>query len=218
VIARRRMVRNYDPDRPVPAPARDRLLRAAQRAPSAGFTQGTEFLVLESPADRETFWAATTPAVHEAPPEPPAPPAALASADQSTAIPAGRWLAGMRRAPLLVVCFSHRQAYADRYGEPDKHEDDIDTRWQVPYWHIDTGFTALMMLLDAVDQGLGACFFGVPTNRVGALRDAFGVPGGYTPVGVVSVGYPAPDHRPASLHRPRRGVADVAHLGHWSRR
>ncbi len=212
MILRRRMVRNYDPDRPVPQPARDRLLCATLRAPSAGFTQGTELLVLESPADRETFWAATTPAVRRASSAPPEPPL---HARRSTAIPAGRWLAGMRRAPLLVVCFSHRQAYADRYGEPDKREDDIDTRWPVPYWHIDTGFAALMMLLDAVDQELGACFFGVPADRVGALRDAFGIPGEYTPVGVVSVGYPAPDHRPASLHRPRRGVTDLAHFGHW---
>ena len=40
VVRRRRMVRNYDPDRPVPAEVRERLLANALRAPSAGFTQG----------------------------------------------------------------------------------------------------------------------------------------------------------------------------------
>ena len=55
------MVRNYDPDRPVPPEVVDRLLDHAVRAPSAGFSQGWGFLVLEEPADRERFWAATTP-------------------------------------------------------------------------------------------------------------------------------------------------------------
>ena len=48
MVRRRRMVRNYDPDRPVPAEIVDRLLAHALRAPSAGFSQGWGFLVLES--------------------------------------------------------------------------------------------------------------------------------------------------------------------------
>ena len=36
VIRRRRMVRNYDPDRPVPAEVADKLLQYAVHAPSAG--------------------------------------------------------------------------------------------------------------------------------------------------------------------------------------
>ena len=60
VVRRRRMVRNYDPDRPVPAEVIDQLLDYAIRAPSAGFSQGWGFLVLTEPADRERFWAATT--------------------------------------------------------------------------------------------------------------------------------------------------------------
>lgn len=41
------MVRAYDEDRPVPPDGIERLVRAAVRAPSAGFTQGWGFLVLE---------------------------------------------------------------------------------------------------------------------------------------------------------------------------
>ena len=48
VVRRRRMVRDYDPDRPVPAEVRERLLEHAIRAPSAGFSQGWAFLVLET--------------------------------------------------------------------------------------------------------------------------------------------------------------------------
>ena len=47
-IRRRRMVRAYDPDRPVPTEVVDRLLEHAVRSPSAGFSQGWDFLVLET--------------------------------------------------------------------------------------------------------------------------------------------------------------------------
>jgi nitroreductase len=194
VVRRRRMVRDYDPDRPVPAEVRERLLAHAVRAPSAGFSQGWAFLVLESPEERERFWTATA---GDGPPD--------------------RWLTRMRRAPLLVVPFSHKAAYLDRYAEADKGRPDRDeSRWPVPYWDVDTGMAALLMLLTAVDEGLGACFFGVPGERVGALREAFGVPAAYTPVGCVSVGYPGSDDpRSPSLRRGRRGLAEVVHRGRW---
>ncbi|BCJ72172.1 NAD(P)H nitroreductase [Catellatospora sp. IY07-71] len=195
VVRRRRMVRNYDPDRPVPAEVVERILRHATHAPSAGFAQGWAFLVLETPAERELFWSATSPA---------------------GAAPS-RWLAGMRSAPLLVVPLSHKAAYLDRYAEADKGWTDRDeARWPVPYWHVDTGMAALLMLLTAVDEGLGACFFGIPPQRLGAFREAFGVPEAYTPIGAVSVGYRAPDHRSASLRRGRRSLGEVVHRGRWA--
>ena len=194
VVRRRRMVRDYDPDRPVPTEVRERLLEHALRAPSAGFTQGWAFLVLEDAADRDLFWSVTT----------------------STDAPDG-WLTRMRRAPLLVVPLSSKAAYLDRYAEPDKGWTDRDeARWPVPYWDVDAGMAALLMLLTAVDEGLGACFFGVPAERVDALREAFGVPTTHRPVGVVSVGYPGSgDRRSPSLRRGRRGVGDVVHRGRW---
>ncbi|AVT31320.1 nitroreductase [Plantactinospora sp. BC1] len=201
VVRRRRMVRNYDPDRPVPPELVDRLLAHAVRAPSAGFSQGWAFLVLTEPADRELFWTATTPATARRDP---------AAEGQS------RWLTGMRRAPLIVVPLADRSAYLDRYAEPDKGWTDRDeTRWPVPYWYVDTGFAALLMLLTAVDEGLGACFFGIPAERTGSFREAFGVPEEFTPIGALSIGYPAPDHRSPSLRRGRRPVAQVVHRGRW---
>lgn len=188
------MVRRFQADRPVPISMRDRLLCAAGRAPSAGFTQGTEYLALDADADRDRFWNATR-------------------TDRSG--PEDSWLTGMRTAPLLVVCWSNKQAYQDRYGRVDKGwQRPIERRWPVPYWDIDAGFGALLMLLDAVDQQLGACFFGVPPDRVTALRKAFAVPGEFTPVGVVAVGFPAPGAR-AQQSRTRRDANDVIHLGRW---
>ncbi|MFI6762763.1 nitroreductase family protein [Micromonospora sp. NPDC050417] len=194
VVRARRMVRNYDPDRPVPPDLVERLLDHAVRAPSAGFSQGWGFLVLETAGDRARFWSATSPD-----------PAA-----------SGRWLTGMRRAPLIVVPHANRSAYLDRYAEPDKGWTDRDqSRWPVPYWHVDTGFAALLILLTAVDEGLGACFFGIPPERVSAYRDEFGVPDEFSPIGALTIGYRAPDHRPASLKRGRRPLDQVVHRGQW---
>jgi nitroreductase len=194
VVRRRRMVRSYDPDRPVPAALTDRLLAHAIRAPSAGFSQGWGFLVLSEPADRDRFWQATTDPGAE-----------------------NRWLAGMRTAPLIVITHSDKDAYLDRYAEPDKGWTDRDeARWPVPYWHIDTGMAALLILLTAVDEGLGACFFGIPPERTAGYRQEFGVPERICPVGAITIGYPAPDVRSPSLKRGRRTPDQVVHRGRWA--
>ena len=196
VVRRRRMVRAYVPDRDVPDEVVTRLLEHAVHAPSAGFSQGWDFVVLRRSADRELFWSVTR--TDDGEPD--------------------AWLRGLSSAPLLVLCLSDKDAYLDRYAAPDKGWTDRDEkRWPVPYWDVDTGMAALLMLLTAVDEGLGACFFGVPEPRHGAVRDAFGIPDGRRLVGVVSVGYAAPDRRSPSLRRGRRPVSDVAHDGRFGR-
>jgi nitroreductase len=194
VVRRRHMVRDYDPDRPVPAEVRERLLEHAIRAPSAGFSQGWAFLVLEDAADRAQFWTATA---DDGPPD--------------------AWLTRMQRAPLLIVPLSHKAAYLERYAQPDKGWTDRDeARWPVPYWDIDTGMASLLMLLTAVDEGLAACFFGIPPEHVPRFRSVFGVPEAYMPIGCVSVGYQgSEDKRSPSLKRGRRGLDEVVHRGHW---
>ena len=120
----------------------------------------------------------------------------------------------MQSAPVLIVCFADRDAYLDRYAEPDKGWTDRDVaRWPVPYWLVDTGMAVLLLLLAAHDAGLAACFFGVPAERWPALFEAFSVPDGLTPVGVVSLGYPAPDLRSPSLRRGRKPLSAVVNYG-----
>ena len=100
---------------------------------------------------------------------------------------------GMRRAPLVVVACSHKQAYLDRYAEADKGwTDRAEERWPAPYWDIDTGMAALLMLMAAVDMELGACFFGVPADQLDGLQADFGIPAAFLPIGAVSVGKKAP--------------------------
>jgi nitroreductase len=194
VVRRRRMVRNYDPDRPVDVAMRDRILHNALRGPSAGFSQGFEFLVCESAVERDRFWQVTWPPGDDELPQ----------------------LAGLRRAPLLVVALSNKDVYLDRYAEPDKGWTDRDeSRWPVPYWDIDTGFAALLMLLTVVDEDLGACFFGIPPDKFPGFRSAFDVPDALTPIGALSIGHRATDVPSPSIPGRRKAAADVVHLGRW---
>jgi nitroreductase len=192
-VRARRMVRAYDRTRPVAADAVTALLDLAVRAPSAGFTQGWDFVVLSDDEDRQRFWRATT--------DPGDP---------------DSWLDGMRSAPVLVLCLSDPERYLDRYAEPDKGWTDRDpSRWPVPYWDVDTGMAAMIMLLGAVDAGLAGCFFGVPPHRHAETLEAFGIPEDRRVVGVVSLGYAAPDRRSPSLRRGRRPLREVAHTGRY---
>jgi len=191
VVRRRRMVRSYDPDRPVPPDIVDKIVRHALRAPSAGFSQGWGFLVLTAAEDRARYWAATR------------------LGDETDG-----WLARLSTAPLIIVALSNKAVYLDRYAQPDKGWTDRDeARWPIPYWHVDTGMAALILLLAAHDLGLAGCFFGVPGGRWAALAERFAVPAGLAPVGVVSLGHPAPDRRSPSLKRGRRPLSDVVAYG-----
>ena len=197
MVRRRRMIRNYD-DRPVDTAVVDRALSNATRAPSAGFSQGWGFLRLDTAQDVRRFWEATTD------------PESLAAPDS--------WLTGMLRAAVVIVPCSNKSAYLSRYAEPDKGwTDEDEARWPVPFWHMDAAMASLLILQTAVDEGLGACFFGIPPERTGSFREAFGVPEEFTPVGVITLGHRVPDAgAPGSpTRRPRKPLEEVVHRGTW---
>jgi nitroreductase len=192
VVRKRRMVRNYDPDRPVDRSVLTELLDLAIRAPSAGFSQGWHFLVLDTADDQALFWKETT--------DPDAEP--------------DSWLQGMRTAPVLIIAISDKNAYLDRYAAPDKGWTDRDeAHWPVPYWDIDTGMASLLILLGAVDHGLASCFFGVPADRHARVKQALGIADELAIVGVISLGHPAPDRKSPSLKRGRRPLSEVVSYG-----
>ena len=193
VVRKRRMVRSFE-RRALPREVVDRILANAQRAPSAGFSQGWAFLVLEGDADTRRYWDAVGPD------------------DQ-----AGFSWQDLFNAPLLIVCLSNKSAYLDRYAEPDKGwTDRSEAHWPAPYWDIDTGMAVMLILLTAVDAGLGALFFGVPPQKIDTLHATFGIPAGLHPIGTVAVGYAKPNDRPSpSLKRGHRPTSEVIHRGHW---
>src|SRR5918996_995997 len=141
-VRRRRMVRNFTAQ-PVDGATLDRLLDLARRAPSAGYTQGFAFLVLDGPEQVGRFWDITYP----------------------TERSGFRW-PGLFTAPVIVLPCSSKQAYLDRYAEPDKG------RWPAPFWDIDCAFATMTLLLGVVDAGLGALFFGI-VDGVPGLRSTF---------------------------------------------
>jgi nitroreductase len=203
VVRRRRMVRSYDPDRPVAPEIVDKIVRHGLRAPSAGFSQGWGFLVLTEQKDRDLYWSSTTEGD-----------LGDAKADEAWK---GDWLTRMRTAPVIIVCFSNKSVYLERYAQADKGwTDRSEEHWPVPFWDIDTGFAALLMHLSAVNEELGSCFFGVPVPKVPTVKEAFGVPDEYTPIGTLTIGYRAPDKRSPSLKRGHRPVEDVVHHGRWA--
>lgn len=194
VIRRRRMVRNFRSD-PVPREVLGRILDTARKAPSAGFSQGVELLVLEGVDATERFWARSFP---------------LATRDDF------RW-PGLLDAPVLITPLAHAQAYLDRYSEPDKVASGLgsgEDAWPVPYWLTDAAMAAENILLAATDEGLGALFFGLFHGETEVMSE-FGVPDTHKPIGSIAVGYPAPDVPGRSIARGRRALDEMVHWGSW---
>jgi nitroreductase len=186
VVRQRRMVRTFGAER-VPDEAVEQMLRHAARAPSAGFSQGQAFLVLDRAEDLARFWRVASGAVVES----------------------------VRTAPLVIVPMACKRVYLDRYAEPDKGWTDRDeARWPVPFWYIDTAMAAMSMLLTAVDEGLGALFFGILPHEVQPFREQFGVPADHDPIGALAIGYDAEEQKRDLRHR-RKPLESLVHRGHW---
>ncbi len=196
LLKRRKSVRAYE-QRPVPREVLDRVLASVLHAPSAGFTQGNEYLVLDDPAAVADFWRIT-----EDPSEPISPEERLLLA------------------PALILPLSNRSAYLARYSAPDKIAYGLDKaeRWPVPYWDIDAGMASMLILLAAVNEGLGAWFFGIATGEKELLAH-FGVTEEFKPIGVIALGYPAPSDPNAARGSPRRiarrPVEALIHRNSW---
>jgi len=196
IIQQRRMVRAFS-TRPIPDDVLERLWRCALSGPSAGNSQGLEMVVLVGPEQTGRFWEVSLPAERR----------------QSFPWP------GLLDAPALAVLVQRPSAYVERYAEPDKAGSGLGERaeaWAVPYWHVDGGMAAGFLLLAAVDEGLGALFFGMFDHEREVLA-ALGVPEDRCGIGVVALGYPdeVRDHPSRSAARPRRPLTDTVHRGRW---
>lgn len=188
VVRRRRMVRKFT-DEPVSEESLQRILRNAVRGPSAGFTQGQVFLVLRG-EDLDRFWQFS------------------------------QWTFDtVRTAPLVIVPFAVKNAYLDRYALPDKGwVDRAEDRWPVPFWYIDSGMAALLVLQTAVDEGLGAVYFGIGPEKVDEFREEFGVPADHEPIGAIAIGHgddPVVPKDVLARRRARIPLSELVHFGQW---
>ena len=191
VLRRRRMVRNYLPD-PVATEALERIVQAARRAPSAGFSQGTGFVIVTEPELRTAI---------------------AASCHESEYVAAGfdPWIS---RAPAHIVLCVSEEVYHRRYRESDKVDDEgNEIDWPVPFWWVDAGAALMLVLLAAVDEGLAAGFLGANAED---LRTILKLPGEMVPVGIITMGYAAPDRRSGSLKRGLRPYDQVIHWQTWT--
>lgn len=192
VVRKRRMVRNYDASKPVSRESLERIAAAAQRAPSAGFSQGQRLVIVtDADARRRIAEICHEPDYVEAGFDP--------------------WVS--RAAALIVPCVSEA-IYHSRYQEPDKlndHGTEID--WPIPYWYMDIGATALLVHLAAIDEGLAAGYLGLADYT--DLKSELGIPADQQPVGVITIGHPLPDRRSGSLKRGWVAKDDFAHWDRW---
>jgi nitroreductase len=192
VVRRRRMVRNYDPDRPVTREQLERIAAAAQKAPSAGFSQGQRIVIVTDPERRHGV---------------------AQICDEPGYVAAG-FDAWISNAPALFVPTVSEEIYHRRYREPDKLEDDgTEIDWPIPYWWTDVGATALLIHQAAINEGLAAGFLGL--EDYAELKEYLGIPDEHQPIGVVTVGYAAPDRRSGSLKRGWLPLDEFAHWESW---
>lgn len=193
VVGRRRMVRHFT-GKPVDRETIERIVGYAQRAPSAGFSQGVSFVVVTDEETRKRV---------------------AEIAQEEEAYSSRGFDPFISEAPVQVIVCASEKVYKDRYREPDKKPDPTaeEKEWPVPYWHTDAGMALLLILLGAVNEGLAGAFVGVWDQK--GLQDYLGIPEDFLPIGVAMIGHGAPDRKSPSLQRGRRPLETVLHWEHW---
>jgi len=184
------MVRRYTGE-PVARDEVERVVRAALHAPSAGFTQGQSFIVVTDPSLRDEV-------------------ARLCGEEHYVGRGFTPWISS---APALVIACTSAEAYRQRYAEADKLGPGVALNWPIPFWYVDAGCALMALLLAAVDAGLAAGLLAIADPP--ALKGLLRIPAAVEPVGIVTIGHPAPDRRSGSLRRGRRPESEQIHWDRW---
>ena len=195
-VLHRRMVRRFDPGRAGAAPRSSRdLVALAVRAPSAGFSQGWDFVALLDPADRADVLGGRRrrhPARRLA--------RGVSRGAGPGALPQrpGRLPRPLRRSPT-------------RAG-PTASTD----RWPVPYWDTDVAMAAMLMLLAAAGcRSRRAVLRGARRSSTTPCTRRYGIPDDRRIVGVVALGREAERVSGSPRTRRRRPLDDVLHVGRF---
>ena len=194
LLKRRRAVRSYTGER-VPHETLERIARAARRGPNAGYSQGLRLLVVDDP---ETIGALIDPEDDE------------------------KSQAWFRNAAAHIFILTREQDYHDRYTQADKLAitGGVEIVWPVPFWHVDAGAAMMLVMLAALEEGLGAGVYGVTVDDDARVRELLGIPEDLTIVVGITVGRPAedPDWDRASsvFSQRRRAHDDVVQWNRWT--
>ena len=106
----------------------------------------------------------------------------------------------VENAPLLIVVCSNTSRSVGRYG----------SRGREFYSIIDGAFASMLILLSAVNEGIGACFVGAfQDNKVSHILE---LPKDVRPIGIVCIGYLSAQQKPEKLER-----IDVKALVHYEK-
>jgi nitroreductase len=195
LLKKRRSVRSYTGER-VPREALERIARAARRGPNAGYSQGLRVLVVDDPATIEALVAD--------------------DADEKSR-------AWFTNAAAHFFVLTREQDYHDRYTQPDKLSitGGVEIVWPVPFWHVDAGAAMMLVMLAALEEGLGAGVYGVTVEDDARVRELLAIPADLAIVVGITVGHPAEDpdwDRASSVFSQRRRTHDdVVRWNRWTR-
>jgi len=171
VIRKRRMIREFDPDKQIPEKIIRKLLRNAHRAPSAGHTQVQEFVIVTDPATKRKL--------------------RKVAVDQEY----------VEEAPTLIVVCSNTSRSERRYG----------SRGREFYSIIDGAFASMLILLTAVNEGIGAGFVGAFEDD--KVSEILKLPRHVKPIGIVTLGYSRETEPVESLKR--LPIEELIHIERW---
>jgi nitroreductase len=196
LLPKRRMVRHYAPEL-VPREVVERIVGTVRRAPSAGYSQGQRLLVVMGDEARAEL-------------------VRIASAGWGAERGLEPWL---ESAPVHVLVCTREDDYHERYRQEDKLVEGEEIEWPVPFWYMDAGAAVMLILLAAIDEGLGAGLTGVPNELAAELGAALGIPEDVTIVAHVTIGVPAPDPGWSAVTsrrtKPRRPPTESVHWERW---
>jgi nitroreductase len=104
----------------------------------------------------------------------------------------------VEQAPLLIIVCSNTSRSVGRYG----------SRGREFYSIVGGAFASMLILLSAVNEGVGACFVGAfQDNKVSEI---LGLPKDVRPIGIICIGHPA--GKPEKLER-----IDIKALVHYEK-
>ena len=188
------MVRNYEPV-PIPREVLERIVATVRRAPSGGFSQGQRLLVVDDPTLLEQIAALNADAPEGVEP----------------------WFGS---APAQIFVMTREADYHERYQRDDKLQDGEEIEWPVPFWHVDAGAALMLVLLAAIDEGLGGAVYGVFPTEAEQLRELLAIPADFAIVAGVTLGRPLPDPEWSKLSsrstQRRRTLDELVGWNTWS--